>query len=223
MNDSTEIIIPGTSWIQSGATAKIFLINEDDIGEIEKLSDIQPQTQNSQCKFLDLFWFLHSKIENNFCYEETTDIDNVDFQPNELELISISFNLNFGNVRFNGYKNIFENIHNKALFLPRNSLVINAAVYPAGIFNILNLKNGEKFAPIEQLFIDYDPDKNPWHDEISSTIFEKANDRMRLLFKRPTGESFFYVFKDKQLEMLNSALNYIVSDGFNVVGNAKIK
>jgi len=194
--------------MQSGTLDKIILINDKEEGEIieQKMSE---DVQQSSFKFLDLFWFLNLEpsSENGLT---------------ELELVTINLNINFGNIRLNGYQFARKYIYNNALFLPKDALTVNAAIYPTAIFNILNLQNLETYSPIEQLYTEYCPELNPWQNELTNTLFQKSNDRIRVVFETSKKEKYFYIFKDKQLNMFNHALTYVISQGFTLVGQNKV-
>lgn len=215
--DITEDDIPFATTIQFGTRNITQVISIDDgfnEGDFLDLSQSynpinQTQQQNSSIKFLDLFWFLNptKKKENS----------------NDLDLVTLGLNLNYGNLRINGYLNAKESLHNNALFITRDMLTINAAIYPSSVYYIRHLKNAEKHIPVEQLFVQYDPDNEPWHDSLPKTYFLKSNDALRMIIENTDNIQYSYIFRDKQYDLLNHALDYILNNGFNIVGSGKLR
>ena len=204
-----EIRIPKASLMQTGENNFIKIIPVDQIeGETTELPPeaevIQPQQTNF--KFLDLFWFHTPKQE--------------DSKPDQLELVTLSLNLNYGNVRINGYVNIQNAIHDNAVFLTKELLTVKAAVYPTALFYIRNLRNTETYVPMEQLYIPYDPENEPWQTELPTTEFVKRDDRLLLRIKHKSS-NYFYVFKDKQYQLFNYALDFALTKGLTMVGVRK--
>lgn len=166
--------------------------------------------ENLSPKFLDLFWFynLNSNKKN------ISDLIN-------LNLVTFSLNLNYGNLRINGYANISEAFNNQALFITKDLLTINASIYPTGIYYIKNcLKNGNSYSPIEQLFVKYDPENEPWQNELTHTIFKKHNDRIQMIMRRGD-KNYYYIFEEQQLDLFYHSLDFILNTGPIIVGSKK--
>lgn len=208
-----NLFVPQANSIQTGTRKILHIINEDDIteGDFFNLSaEDNRQTTNSFVppKFLELFWFFNPKASS---------------KKNELDLVTFSINLNFGNLRINGYLDAKTALHNHALFLSKDLLTINAAIYPTGLYHLRNLQNCEDYTPIEQLFVEYSPETDPWHDELPKTEFLKRNDKLKMNIWRNQEEKFNYVFQDKQYYLFNYSLDYILTNGFTIIGNNKFK
>jgi len=201
-----EIRIPKASLMQTGENNFIKIIPVDQIeGEPIELPETEV-IQQPNFKFLDLFWFHTSKQE--------------DSKPEQLELVTLSLNLNYGNVRINGYVNIQNAIHDNAVFLTKELLTVKAAVYPTALFYIRNLRNTESYTPMEQLYVPYDPENEPWQTELPTTEFVKRDDRLLLRIKHKSS-NYFYVFKDKQYQLFNYALDFALTKGLTSVGVRK--
>ena len=201
-----EIRIPKASLMQTGENNFIKIIPVDQIeGEPIELPETEI-IQQPNFKFLDLFWFHTPKQE--------------DSKPEQLELVTLSLNLNYGNVRINGYVNIQNAIHDNAVFLTKELLTVKAAVYPTALFYIRNLRNTESYTPMEQLYVPYDPENEPWQTELPTTEFVKRDDRLLLRMKHK-GLIYLYVFKDKQYQLFNYALDFALTKGLTSVGVRK--
>lgn len=211
MESLTDLEIPKASLIQTGARDIIQIIKEKipSINEGDFLDLSEEISQHPNVRFLDLFWFFDPTAENRNGSEEKA-----------LDLVTFGINLNYGNLRINGYENAREALHNQALFITKDLLSVNAAVYPTGVFNIRHLNNGEGYRPIEQLFVNYNPQKESWHDELTRPFFQKHDDRIKMTLMRGD-ENYFYIFKDRQYRLFNYALDFILNNGLNIVGSKK--
>jgi len=199
------IKIPKASLMQTGENEFIQIIPADQSeGELRELPEAENIQQSQNFKFLDLFWFHTPKTDNS----------------TQLELVTFSINLNYGNLRINGYQDIQNSIHNNAIFLTKDLLTVKAAVYPTALFYIRNLRNTETYVPIEQLYVPYNPEDEPWQTEIPTTEFVKRDDRLLLRIKHK-GSNYFYVFKDKQYQLFNYALDFVLTKGMTMVGIKK--
>ncbi len=204
-----EIRIPKASLMQTGENNFIKIIPvetqiEGEPGELPEAEIIQQQAPNY--KFLDLFWFQTLKNEES--------------KPDQLELVTLTLNLNYGNIRINGYLNIKDAIHNQAIFLTKDLLTVNAAVYPTALFYVRNLKNRETYCPTEQLFVPYNPENEPWQNELATTEFIKRDDQLYMRI-RQKGASYFYIFKDREYRLFNYALDFTLTKGMAMVGVRK--
>jgi hypothetical protein len=203
------IEIPKASLMQTGLKNFEEIIQLDDCNEgvLTELPDEEfVQTGSNNFKFLDLFWFRDPKSEET--------------GPNRLELVTFCLNLNYGNLRINGYLHVGESLHNNALFLTRNLLTVNAAIYPSSLFHIRNMRNKEKFVPLEQLYVPYDPENEPWQDELAKTEFVKRDDQMWMKISHKE-KDYIYLFKDRQYQLFNYALDFVLTKGLTLVGMKK--
>lgn len=203
------IEIPKASLMQTGLKDFEEIIQLDDCNEgvLTELPDEEfVQTGSNNFKFLDLFWFRDPKSEET--------------GPNRLELVTFCLNLNYGNLRINGYLHVGESLHNNALFLTRNLLTVNAAIYPSSLFHIRNMRNKEKFVPLEQLYVPYDPENEPWQDELAKTEFVKRDDQMWMKISHKE-KDYIYLFKDRQYQLFNYALDFVLTKGLTLVGMKK--
>lgn len=195
------LVTPSANWIQTGSNEKVQIIKEDDHELMNE--NVKPTETSNISKFVDLFWFYTFKDES-------------DLKKNELSLISLAFNINFGNIRFNGFQHITSYIHNQALFLPSNAIVVNSTLYPTGIYFLRHLKNGQSYKPIEQLFVDYDPINNPWQDNLVPLEIKKNNDRLLMTFQKKD-EAYYFYFTKEQVGMLNLACDNVLCNGMEIV------
>lgn len=209
MNTRLDLVIPHASSIQIGEREIIHFISRKNVlnyeGEFSKMANEVSQT--SSAKFLNLFWFLKPK-------------DYPTENEKQLDLITLDLNLNYGNLRINGYQDVSGALHNQAIFITKDNLTVNAAIYPAGVFNIRHLKNGLRYRPIEQIYVRYNPQEEPWHDELTRSDFQKQNDKLKMTISRGE-EKYFYLFENGQLDMFNYALDFVLTHGLTIVGSKK--
>ncbi len=198
--------VPKASLIQTGETEFIKIDSKSQMeGELKELPENEA-IQTNNFKFLDLFWFYIPK--------------NDDSKTNQLELVTLNLNLNFGNLRINGYLNVQSTIHNQAFFITKDLLTVNAAIYPSALFYIRNMRNKDRYQPIEQLFVPYDPENEPWHNELATTEFIKRDDQLWMQISQK-GNNYFYVFKERQYQLFNYALDFVLTKGLTLVGMKK--
>ena len=93
--------------------------NEENTDETEMTVD---EKKGTTSYFVELFWFI---CQNKSRYD------------NELELLTMSYNVTHGNVRFNGYLKAFDCYRNGALFINPKKITTNFAIYPITV----NIKN----------------------------------------------------------------------------------
>lgn len=150
-------------------------------------------------QFVELFWFIcpHKSRYNN-----------------EFELLTMSYNLSHGNVRFNGYLKAFDCYKNGAFFINPRKITANFAIYPTSLYKIrYGLQNGTSVQPIEQMYTDYDPDANPWQNELIRSIFSKDNDLITVKIKNSNDQEYIYRFDKLQTEMLYMACENVLKNG----------
>ena len=147
-------------------------IDEVDMCADDKTNVIEKKGTTS-C-FVELFWFI---CQNKSRYD------------NELELLTMSYNVTHGNVRFNGYLKAFDCYRNGALFINPKKVTTNFAIYPSSLYKLrYGLQNGMTIQPIEQLYVEYDPEKNPWQNELVRSFFSKDNDLVTVNIKNSIGQ-----------------------------------
>ena len=89
------------------------------------------------------------------------------------------------------------------------------------MYKIRHLLNGQVYSPIEQLFVSYDPENNPWHNELVKTKFNKQNDKIQLTFIDKFNNPYIYIFSNEQVNMLNFVLDNILEKGIILVSQNK--
>lgn len=194
------INIPNATEIQIGGLIRSPKKYNDQQIDIEMNDQNIKQSSTQISKFVELFWFI-SKVPNNKKLQ------------NELELITLSYNLTHGNIRINGYSNIRDCYHSGSLFINPKKVLINAALYPAGIYEIRYcLNNGSKIYPIEQLYMDYNLEEYPWQSELVKMEFSKINDKISIKFIKNKNEYIYRCTLD-QTNMLNMAFDNILKNG----------
>lgn len=198
------ITVPKAKQINIGKKEIEILIQEKNKGALLKMNSENLQSPTS--KFIDLFWFLNPKISNQ------TEIN-----PNEFSLVIFSLNMAFGNIRVNGFTNI-DSIRDGSLFLDyKNSKSINAAIYPAGMFQIINMPLNSTVKPIEQLLVKYNPDEK-WQNELNSTKFSRSGMQNILMEIKTNNKIYNYSFDNDQYTMLIHAMNFALNQGQVLTG-----
>lgn len=208
INNHSKLIIPNGSSIQIGTTEIVNIVPCKEL--VDNCGDFfnsPEELMAENIKFLDLFWFLKP-------FDKTSESEI------QLDLVTLGLNLQYGNMRINGYQNVAHAFHNQALFITRDDLTVNAAIYPSSLFDLLHLRNGERYRPVEQLYVRYNPTEEPWHDELATTDFQKQNDKLKMTITRGD-EKYFYLFEDRQFEKFNYALEFVLSQGLEIVGIRK--
>jgi hypothetical protein len=205
---SIKIDLPGASFMQSGNILhdieKVIVKNIEEKKRDIKVSDKMTIVKTNTSKFQDLFWF----INNNFNIED-------DYAG----LCIMSLNMSFGNIRidlFNSNPNDWK--RGSALFKSSKS-DMSAAIYPASMFHIKSLKNGETHTCIEQLVNPYKGES--WQKELSTCSVAKMNDTYEISIEQTyknNSPTLKYVFKDTEKEMFEQALNYCMTNGQQLSG-----
>lgn len=186
----------------------------------EKIGVCNTEQQPQQCKFVDLMWFL----SNN---ENTDDIiDEGKIVLKNLELLIFSYNINFGNIRINAYKDVKNDIHGNALFLDPSKLTTSATLYPAYIHNLhleLTSSNNCSIIPMEQIIMPFNPKLNPWHLTLNSTKFVMTDKSLRVIIYNAGTKTYYkYDFNMQQKNMLISTLDLVKQHGFLLTGFSRV-
>ncbi|MFW6219350.1 MAG: hypothetical protein ACOC33_00650 [bacterium] len=194
-------------------TGKLSEPSGQDISEIkpDDMSNEQEhqykQVPKQKYKIQSLFWLINPKL-----YKK------IELEPNEAMFCTISFNIDFGNLRIELY-NINEKAFNKnVMFLSELDRLIDGVIYPADCFSIGNKENIEVY-PIEQLITFTN---EPWQKQRPIMNIVKNKEYIKLTIKsHDESTSHHYYFTENQKDMFNYSCRYVVTTGFQLVGMNK--
>ena len=171
----------------------------------------QPQVQKSTYHIMDLFWLINDKYKN----PET-------MSDGESQFITISYNMDFGNLRVAMYKIPEEAIHQNVIFQQSLTRLIAGTIYPSSCLKYGNCGfSHEPIVCIEQLI---NNTGEQWQRERPITYMYKQEQMTKLVIMDPVKqEKFFFDFKDWQLEAFNNACQFVYTQGFQLHGQNIIR
>ena len=164
-------------------------------------------------KFQSLFWFLNPKIKKG-----------EKLYQNEVGLVTTSLNMTSGSLRLDFYPEDVKNwIHGSGIFLENKKLLTKTALYPASLYALKTLQENEKYECMEELKIAYNPTipDLEWQDTLSTCFIERYSDLYKIIIIDKK-KSYFYLFKDRQEDMLKYMANYCLTYGQQLTGIASI-
>ena len=155
-----------------------------------------------------LFWLLSPKFKK-------------EKDPNEADFCTVSFNIDFGNIRIELYNITKETaIQKHVLFLSEMDRLINATIYPGTCFQVANSETIDVLA-MEQL-INFTGEA--WQTERPACRITKTKDETKLtLHDYVKNKTVFYILTEQQKVMFDYACKYAVTTGAQLVGMKKIK
>lgn len=169
------------------------------------------QRQKPKYNIMDLYWLISP-------YYRSQDYR---FEENEAQLVIISYNMDFGNLRIALCRIPDIAIYNATIFLQKTKRLIAGTVYPVSCFRILHNYNKniqDKFTCVEQLF---DDTGEKWQKERPLTSFEIYNNKIILnILNAVNNSNFFYRFEtDFHLSCFLDSLNFVIDKGRLLHGN----
>jgi hypothetical protein len=156
---------------------------------------------------IDMFWL-------NYEGDETIN-DN----PNLVEFVIISYNLDFGNLRITFHQIPDNAINNNVVFNQSLKLLVAGTIYPSSAFKAIHTK--KPFTCIEQLII---RSGEKWEKERPITAIQNTSeDENNLSFTIAItnvidDQQFIYEFKDWQAKALYSCLEHTYKQGLLMRG-----
>lgn len=171
----------------------------------ENLTDQRPRNKSN---IFDIFWLINPKLVSG----ETTD-------PTEAQLVVLSFNADFGNLRI-----VFNEIGNSAIvdniiFNKSLKQTIVGTMYPYSCIQTVRGPN-DKFSCMEQLI---NNTGESWLKNRPISVITKTDDCIKLeIYDMQHEKIFFYNFIDWQKEAFIKALEYTYNEGLNVRGQKLI-
>jgi len=183
--------------------------NTPDINEISQNNILNNQPTVNKYNILDIFWLLNPNYLKNQIDKQSSKV--------EAEFVTLSYNLDFGNIKINLYNINPDSIQNNVIFLQSMTLLVSGTIYPASAFKILNITEDVKFTCIEQLITNTNEN---WQKERPIVQLEKSNNYINLnIHNKQTNKTYYYTFKDWQLKAFQSALKLTYTNGLNLRAN----
>ena len=222
--------IPETNTIQTGRnpikqlknTKNIFNNHNDkeeiienpfvnyEIKDIKKEEDSQkiftpPPT--TKYKIVDLYWLINPKY-----------INKEELEKGEVQFVSISYNIIFGNLRFTFFNIPQGSIQQHIVYYNKLQRLTTGTVYNSSCAKLLYNKEC-KFTCMEQLFNDTG---EQWQKERPMCIFEKNNEKIVLNIYDPINGNFKYIFEDWQIKTLLDSCKFCIEKGTELTGRYRI-
>lgn len=158
-----------------------------------------------QYNIIDLFWLIHPNRNNAI--------------ENEAKFVTISYNIDFGNIRINFYNIPGGAIDKNIVYLKSLKEIISATIYPSSCYRAAEVSVCE-FTCIEQLITNTGEE---WQKERPVTIIKKDEGYIRIIIiDRKTGNTYFYDFLEWQLELLIKAFRFTYQEGFILRGQKTV-
>ena len=214
---------PFPDFMQSGINTGINdlsseIKSENDFNEVSNQQTTEPQTtepppfipqQKTKYKIQSLFWLINRKPYHN-----------QELEQNEAVVVTINFNVDFGNLRIEFYDASKQHaIQKNVMFLSELDKLIDGVIYPADCFNIVNSREIDLY-PVEQL-INYT--NEDWQKTRPILYISKNAENLRLVISsHDSSKSYFYDFIDYQREIFQYCCKYCVTTGMQIHGMNKI-
>lgn len=152
---------------------------------------------------MDLFWLINQKMGKQ------------ELHPREAHFTTISFNIDFGNLRINLYSIPKGAIVNNVVFNQSLNLLTYGTIYPSSCYRLVNSSNIEQFICMEQLF---NKTGEQWQKERPICKFEGFEKAMviRLTITNPmdADDFYFYDFSNWQMDCLIESCKFVYQQGF---------
>ena len=189
-------------------------IINNNIPDIQELAQNNILNSNSQLppkyNIMDLFWLINPN------YLENRKSNN-NSAMKEAEFITISYNLDFGNLKVNLYNITPNAIKDNVVFLQSMTLLVSGTIYPASSFKLMNVLEYNKFTCIEQLITNT---HEQWQSERPIVTLERREDGIVVtITNKKINRTFYYVFKNWQSKAFQSALKLTYTNGLNLRAN----
>jgi len=205
--DFSDIQIPDFSDIQIPDIEVPNVQYEDNPPPQKNIPQFQPQTNGQKYNILDLFWLI--KPSNR---KHETSNDDI-----ESKFITISYNLDFGNLKVTLYDITPDSIKDNIVFIKNMNLLVSGTIYPSSAFKLLNVNGNIKFTCIEQLITNTN---EPWQNERPIVSLQKSADDIQInIYNKLTNKTYFYKFVDWQINAFKEALKMTYTNGLTMRSN----
>ncbi|HKL43794.1 MAG TPA: hypothetical protein VJ892_00780 [Candidatus Absconditabacterales bacterium] len=163
------------------------------------------QIIKSKYNIFDMFWLVNEDI-----FEDINKLE-----ENQVHFISISYNMDFGNLKLTLCNLTEEAIDNHVLFRQHMTTLISGTIYPSSAFRILN-SNEHEIICMEQLI---NKTGEAWQKERPMVQVNKYDSKYECIIINPlNNKSYKYIFKDWQKNAFEHSLKYIYNEGFQLRG-----
>lgn len=195
--DNTDIVIPDMNLHYNNIEQK-----NDEFNKFQN-SDT---TKNIKYHIMSLFWIINPKIQSNKPLDE-----------NEVDAVTISYNMDFGNLRIEFYKIPNGAIRDNVMFLNKLDQKATGTIYPASCFRALhNEIDVDDFICIEQLVMDTG---EHWQHNRPMVRIYRERDIIRIDIWDPAKkEQFMYDFIGYQKKLIEHAFAFVLENGFKLHG-----
>jgi len=159
----------------------------------------------SKYNIFDMFWLINEEIFD--------DLNNL--EPNQAHFVSISFNMDFGNLKVTLCNLTDEALDNHVLFRQHMTTLISGTIYPSSAFRILNSKE-DSFVCMEQLI---NKTGEAWQKERPMVQINRREDNYECVITNPLNNNTYkYIFKDWQKDAFEHSLKYVYNQGLQLRG-----
>ena len=186
-------------------------------------SNNNDQPNNTKYNMITLFWLLHEQKET------------FKHIPNYSDFITLTYNIDFGNLRIELLKLNEESNINNCVFLTSSPKLINCTIYPSSAFKIVSefasFKNRILANPTEETTLKIgcieeliNNTNEQWQFErpITSVYLQYSNNTICITIEVISGINkeviYYYSFVGWQIDCFISSLTYIFQDGFRLRG-----
>jgi len=218
IEDMPELPEPNINYDMPELPEPDFITNTEDNEFINNTStpenmqnfNTNPPMIKSKYNIFDMFWLINEDV-----FEDLNKLE-----ENEAHFISISFNIDFGNLKITLCNLTEEAIDDHVLFRQNMETLISGTIYPSSAFRIL--KSKEKSIICMEQLINKTGEK--WQKERPMIQINKGNDYYECVVTNPlTKENYKYVFRDWQKDAFEECLKYIYTNGLQLRGNQCLK
>ena len=169
---------------------------------IPSMNPGEPKEVNKY-NILNMFWLMNPKMFNG-----------KDLLENECHFVTISFNINFGNIRIEFGNMTQESMHNHLICLNKINRFANATIYPTAMFEIISGK--EEVTCYEQIITFTGED---WQTKRPFCQIHKQPDDSLIM----SIDKNVYQFMGEQKDMFLYSLKFALNQGMLLSGQNIIK
>lgn len=181
------------------------------ITQHQEVQQPQQQIQKSTYHIMDLFWLINSNYKNKELLKD-----------GEAEFITVSFNMDFGNLRIAMYSIPEDALHQNVVFQQSLKRLVAGTIYPASCMKITSQCNSDNpIVCMEQLITNTG---EQWQRERPITVVHKSDELIKVEIIDPSANNkFFFNFSNWQLESFINACQFVYTQGFQLHGQNIIR
>lgn len=187
---------------------------ENDARELDDSLDFQYNTQNKKSNFINLSWFLLNSRNANIDIKDKTIAD----------LCTISFNIDFGNIRVDFFKKTENSFYNNVAFLDKFERLCYGTIYPGSLMRFIYSTEEEySYTCMEQL---YNFTGEEWQYNRPLVKIIKNNSEIRINItsynERVFSSKYEFVFTTWQIDGLRRCFEFAINNGMLATANSMI-